>query len=92
MSTYGLGRLFFDANRDRTMALVQRFQADPDGVLAEYDLTEAEREAVLAGDVRAVYEAGVEPLLVRMGAMILFGMRSTADYKAAIVGATQATH
>jgi hypothetical protein len=89
MSRYALGKLFFDVNRDRTFALAQRFQADPEGVLAEYDLSEAERAAVRSGDVRAVYEAGVSPLLVRMGARALFGPMSSEDYRAALAGASQ---
>lgn len=89
MSRYGLGKLFFDANRDRSFALVKRFQADPEGVLAEYDLTDTERRAVMARDIRTVYEAGVHPLLVRMGGLALLGLRDVNEYKTALEGAVQ---
>jgi hypothetical protein len=89
MSSYALGRLFFDANRDRDLVLVKRYQEDPESVLAEYDLTEAEREAVRNRDIRTIYEEGLHPLLVRIGGLALLGVRDIDEYRAAIAGATQ---
>jgi hypothetical protein len=58
-------------------------------VLDQYELTEAERRYLLDGDVRAIYEAGVPPLLVRMGVNALMGPMDTATYRQAIAGAVQ---
>jgi hypothetical protein len=89
VSRFELGRLFFDAGRDREMKLVSRYHDDPASVLSEYDLTEAERLTVLNKDVRAIYEAGVPPLLVRMGVMYLMGGMDTPTYKKVLAGAVQ---
>jgi hypothetical protein len=90
MSRYELGRLFFDACRDRDMVLVSKYREDPESVLDGYRLSEAERRSVLNGDIRAIYEAGVPPLLVRMGAMAIVGRTDTPTYRRAIAGAVQA--
>ncbi|HEY7062705.1 MAG TPA: hypothetical protein VII06_14595 [Chloroflexota bacterium] len=45
-------------------ALVERFQTDPRAVLAEHDLTDAERAALADGDVVALWQMGVHPLLM----------------------------
>lgn len=90
MSRFELGRLFFDVGRDREMRLVARYQQDPHSVLDEYDLTDAERAFVLNKDVRAIYEAGVPPLMVRMGVMYLMGGMDTPSYRALLDGAVQA--
>jgi hypothetical protein len=85
-----LGRLLFDAWRDREGRLVSRYRVDPVPVLAEYRLSEDERRYLLNGDVRAIYETGVPPLLVRMGVSALLGGMDTPTYKRAISGAVQA--
>jgi len=90
MSRFELGRLFFDAGRDRQMKLVSQYREDPDSVLAGYELNDAERDYLRNKDVRAIYEAGVPPLLVRMGVMYLMGGMDTPSYKNAISGAVQA--
>lgn len=73
MSRYELGRLFFDACRDREMKLAARYRKDPQPVLDEYRLSDAERQYLLDADIRAIYESGVPPLLVRMGINTLVG-------------------
>jgi hypothetical protein len=90
MSRYELGRLFFGVTSDREMKVVQRFAQDPEALLDEYDLTEEERRAVLEKDVRFIYEAGVPPLLVRMGANGFMRGLDTPTYKQLIAGAVQA--
>ena len=87
MSRYELGRLIYDACRDREMTLASRFREDPVSVLDEYGLSDAERRFLLDGDVRAIYEAGVPPLLVRMGVNTLLGGMDTPTYKRVIAGA-----
>jgi hypothetical protein len=89
MSRYEVGRLFFDACRDRDMKLVLAYSEDPEAVLAHYDLTEAERRQVLSKDIRAIYESGVPPLLVRMGVNAFMPGTSTPAYKDMIAGAVQ---
>jgi hypothetical protein len=90
MSRYELGRLFWDATRDRDMKLVRQYQEDPESVLDQYDLTEAERQYVRDEDFRAIYEAGVPPLLVRMGVNAFMRGIDTPTYKKMIAGAVQA--
>ena len=87
MDGYWLGKLLFDANRDREQVLANEFRADPEAVIARYALPPRAAEAVRNGDLRAMYELGVHPLLVRMGYMSLFGRISTPDYRAALDGA-----
>jgi len=89
MSRYTLGKLFFDANSDRQMRLVQRFHADPEAVMEEYGLSEREKQAMRDKDIRAVYEAGVHPVLVRMGGLALLGLRDVNLYREALLGAVQ---
>ncbi len=91
MSRYELGRLLFDACRDREAKLASKYREDPESVLEGYRLTEAERKAVVDVDIRAIYEASPHPLLVRMGLQALMGGVDTPTYKRAIDGAVQAT-
>lgn len=90
MSRYEVGRLLFDACRDRTMRLSSRFREDPESVLDDYRLSDAERQYLLNRDIRAIYELGVPPLLVRMGVNSLMGGIDTPTYKRVIAGAVQA--
>jgi DNA polymerase II large subunit len=89
MSRYELGRLFFDACRDRDTKLVMRYREDPESVLAEYQLSDGERGYVRDADIRAIYEAGVPPLLVRMGVNAFLPGIDTPTYKQMIDGAVQ---
>jgi len=90
MSRYELGRLLFHVCRDRDRSLVTRYREDPESVLQGYDLSEAERRYLRDGDIRAIYEAGVPPLLVRMGLNGLLGPVDAATYRGAIAGAVHA--
>jgi hypothetical protein len=57
MSLYYLQKLLYELNRDpRTRA---RFEADREGVLADYELTEEERAAILKPDIGLLYIVGV---------------------------------
>jgi hypothetical protein len=57
MSLYQLSKMLFNLNRDD--ALKARFKADPEAVVADYDLTEEERGALLTPDIGLLYVLGV---------------------------------
>ncbi|MFZ0501627.1 MAG: hypothetical protein WAU49_08405 [Steroidobacteraceae bacterium] len=57
MSLYYTQKLLFQLNRDP--ATVRRFEQDPEGLLAEYDLTEEERSALREPDIGLLYVLGV---------------------------------
>lgn len=87
MDGYWVGKLLFEANSDVTGRLVEAFRDDPDAVIARYPMSEGAARAVRDRDLRAIYELGVHPLLVRMGSHALYGPMSTPDYRDAIAGA-----
>ena len=57
--TLASNRMIFEIRRD--MAKFRRFQADLEGCMAEYGLTEPERAAWRAIDIRALAALGVHP-------------------------------
>lgn len=57
MSLYYLQKLLYNLNRDPI--LQTRFKTDAPAVLADYDLTEEERDALLRFDVGLLYVLGV---------------------------------
>ena len=92
MDGYWVGKLLFDANRDPEQALVEEFNASPEAVIARYPLSPRAAQALRDRDLRAIYELGVHPLLVRMGSMALFGRIGTPEYRDALEGAVQAEY
>lgn len=62
MSILAVDRLCRELLRDRDFRA--RMQADPGAALAALDLTDAERSALLAGDVAALYRMGVNAFLM----------------------------
>ena len=62
MSVYRINKLFYKLETDK--AYLERFRADPPGVLAEIDLTDEERAALLAGDVGKLYVMGCHGFLM----------------------------
>jgi hypothetical protein len=62
MSLYAVQNVLFHLKKDK--AFVAAFKADPPGALSKHDLTDAEREAVIGGDLAALYLMGVHPLLM----------------------------
>lgn len=52
-------RLIFEVRRD--MAKFQRFRGDPETVMSEYGLSEAEKLAWRTQDIRKLAELGVHP-------------------------------
>ncbi len=62
MSVYALNYMLREILRDHAFRAAMK--ADPKAALAKLDLTEAEREALLAGDVAALYRMGVNAFLM----------------------------
>ena len=56
MSRYAINSLLYHLKKDP--ALRARFIADPSAAIADADLTEDERKAFLAGDMRRINELG----------------------------------
>ena len=57
MSLYQVSKLLFQLNRDD--ALKSRFKADPAAAIAEWPLSDEEREAVLKPDIGLLFVLGV---------------------------------
>ena len=62
MSLYGVQRAIHELNVNP--ALVERFRADAAAALADYPLDEAERAALVDGDLEELWRMGVHPLLM----------------------------
>ena len=62
MSLYAVQKLLFHLNNDTRIA--SRFDTQRDTLLQEYALSDAERTAIVSGDVGALYVMGVAPLLL----------------------------
>jgi hypothetical protein len=62
MSVLELNRLCRETLRDH--AFRKAMQSDPQAAIARYRLTEAERRALLAGDVVALHRMGVNDFLM----------------------------
>jgi hypothetical protein len=63
MSIYALQKLIRDVNRDD--ALRARYFAAPAAVASEYELSDAERSALLDVDLTRLYGLGVHGLLLK---------------------------
>jgi len=57
MSLYQVQKLLYHLNRDPVVR--SQFERDRDGLLASYDLTTEEREAIEAPDIGLLYVMGV---------------------------------
>ena len=57
--TLPANRMVFDVRRD--MALVARFKNDLEGLMAEYRLSEAEKDAFRRQDLKRMADLGVHP-------------------------------
>lgn len=62
MSVYYLNKICHRMLRDLDFRAAM--QRDPASAIKPYRLTDAEREALLAGDVARLYEMGVHPFLL----------------------------
>jgi hypothetical protein len=61
MSSHEVVRVIRDIHRRR---MFEVFDRDRRAFLGAYDLTEAEREALLTNDYKALYDAGAHPMSV----------------------------
>ena len=61
MSCYDLSRLLFDLKMDES--IYQRSLQDFEAVIAGYDLTAAEKDALRSGDPRKLRQLGVHGML-----------------------------
>ena len=82
MSAYALNKLLRQVNQNP--AIRERFFADRAAVAADFDLTEAEREALLSQDIGALYKLGVHGLILRP--FTLLQQMPEPDYLTAIRG------
>lgn len=89
MDGYWLGKMFFEACSDPSQELVKAFRADPEAAVDRFRMSARSRQAVLDHDLRTIYEAGLHPLLVRMGANVLYGPMPQAAYREALAGVVQ---
>jgi hypothetical protein len=62
MSVYQVNKLCHRLYHDR--AFREAVKADPAKAIADWPLSDAERTALLAGDVKRLYEAGVHAFLL----------------------------
>jgi len=73
MSVYLLNKLFHRVFHD--VAFRESVKADPAAAIADWAFTDAERKALLEGDIKRLYEWGVHPfLLAHCTRWQLFGM------------------
>lgn len=71
MSRYTTSRVMWEITRDRELA--DSFHADPEAVLDGRDLTDVERKALAANDIRALFELGIHPFVLYHFALRLAG-------------------
>ena len=64
MSANAVERLFWEFGDDPTR--IERFNADPEAYMADYDLEPWERQAIIDMDVRKLTDSGVSTLLAMM--------------------------
>jgi hypothetical protein len=80
MSLYQMQKVLFDLNRDTRVQ--QRYRADVDELLSNYQLTDEERGALKSGDIGLIYVLGANGQLLMHFAAFL-GV-PWADYIAAM--------
>ena len=62
MSAYQVNKLCHRLYHDRSLR--EAVKADPAKAIADWPLSDAERKALLTGDVKRLYESGVHPFLL----------------------------
>jgi len=69
MSLYYVQKLLYQLNRDPLVRA--RFDSDRDALVAEYELTDEERSAIVDGDIGLLYVMGVNgQILMHYSALI----------------------
>jgi hypothetical protein len=69
MSQYQVSKLLRDIARDADIA--RRCRIEVSSVLQNYNLDEAEKEAVTNWNVRSLYDMGINPLLLLTSSMAM---------------------
>lgn len=82
MSLYQLQKLMYEVNRNPQRR--EEYRKDAAAFAAGYDLSGEEKQAVLKLDIRALYQLGVHPLLLRP--FTLLHRVSNEDYAKALAG------
>jgi hypothetical protein len=59
---YGLHKLLWELRKHPELAA--RYRAEPDTVMAGYELTDEERDALARHDFKALYDRGANPYLL----------------------------
>jgi hypothetical protein len=85
MSVYQINKLCHRLYHDQSFR--EAVKADPARAIADWPLSDAERQALLAGDVKRLYEWGAHPFLLgHINRWDLFGL-TPAIYAARLKGA-----
>lgn len=79
---YGLHKLLWELRKHPELAA--RYRADPGAVMAGYDLSADERDALDRGDFKSLYDRGVNPYLLYFFALQIGVDRG--DYYASVRG------
>jgi hypothetical protein len=82
MSLYQVQKLLYHVNRDAERR--ERYRRDPAAFINAYELSDAERAAILNVDIRGLYTMGVHSLLLRP--FTLLNQVSNEDYGKALKG------
>ena len=82
MSLYQVQKLMYEVNRNPERR--EEYRKDAAAFAAGYDLSAEEKAAVLKLDIRALYQFGVHPLLLRP--FTLLHRVSNEDYAKALAG------
>lgn len=62
MSKYGMDKALWHIHRD--LMAYEAYKSDAAAFASAYDLTPDEREALISGDIRALFACGAHPFLV----------------------------
>ena len=87
MSRYQVDKLLRDLRRDQELAA--RFRTDIDSVMDGYQLASDERDLLKRWEIRALFDRGVNPLLLLLAHGPVAG-KSMQDYAAAMNPKNQA--
>ena len=73
MTAYAINKVCFLSERDA--AFRERLRSDPAGALADFNLADDERQAIVQGDVAALFLKGGHPFLLQhLAQHRLFGL------------------
>ncbi|MFQ6011188.1 MAG: hypothetical protein ACE5KG_03340 [Nitrososphaerales archaeon] len=91
MTIYETTKLLWELARPapyRNQKLIDEFRSNPKDVLARYELTAEESEAIAKGDVGALFRIGVHPRIMYRAARF-YGVKTAEEYKDRIAGISE---